>query len=498
MDDTTKLFKSLRVNVNNLTDKIQRIEKILMAKRNVSSKSTMEMTEGQNHDQISPRNEEDLDADKHEWDAFVKNHSHVVDGESEASVVVNSKSGGVNTEESPSMKFSMSHDISIRVYEIDTTDIDEEECDKKINFRPLVNEEKVKNSNFVLPRDAIDKVKSKFENSLVYYFIGNSLAFQIVQNYVMNTWSKFGFEKVMNNDDGIFLFKFADSTGTEQVLDRGPWLIRNKWTPSLPLKKDVVSTVPIWVKMHKVPPVAYSKDGLSLIATQIGKPVMLDSYTICMCGDAWGRIIFARALIEVSSDSDLKKEVIMAVPNEDETTYTREVISVESEWQPRRYADCKKFGHSFDRCPKTIKDHVVSINKDSDGFMEVKKKKHKDGRTDFQPRSRQFKGTRLVNPNPNLQWQKKGTTMRGAEKDSMVKNKVNGPSTSNSFDVLNTLDVEDKCGTSGSKSNIAEEQEAIPKVSQLNEHVESEDEVDEFIFPEGDKFDIRLKGRVRI
>nr|GFC16462.1 hypothetical protein [Tanacetum cinerariifolium] len=118
-----------------------------------------------------------------------------------------------------------------------------------LNFRSLVNVEKVDNADFVLPRDAIDKVKSKFENSLV----------------------------------GI---------GMDQVMDRGPWLIHNtplvlnKWTLGLPLKKDVVTKVPIWVKLHKVPLVAYSEDGLSLIVTQIRKPVMLDAYTSSMCGDA--------------------------------------------------------------------------------------------------------------------------------------------------------------------------------------------------------------------
>ncbi|GJU84167.1 nucleotide-binding alpha-beta plait domain-containing protein [Tanacetum coccineum] len=177
---------------------------------------------------------------------------------------------------------------------------------KKLNSRSLVNDDKVDNSNILLPWADIDKVKSKFANSLVGYFIGKSIAFQLVQNYVTNTWSKFGFEKLMKNDDSIFLFKFANSMGMEQVLDQGPWLIRNtplilnKWTPSLPLKKDVVTKFPIWVKLLKVPLVAYSEDGLSLIANEIGKPLMLDAYTSTMCGEAWDRINFARALIKVN------------------------------------------------------------------------------------------------------------------------------------------------------------------------------------------------------
>ncbi|GKC75678.1 hypothetical protein Tco_1126452 [Tanacetum coccineum] len=101
----------------------------------------------------------------------------------------------------------------------------------------------------------------------------------------------------------------------------------------------------------------------------------------------------------------------------------------------------------------------------------------------------------------SLLWQKKGIIRRGTDMESMAKNKVKGPSTSNSFDALNTLNVEDKCETSSSRADHVEDQVVRPKVSQLNEHVESDEEVDEFIFPEGDKFgdkfDIRLKGRVR-
>ncbi|GJZ49409.1 hypothetical protein Tco_0603599, partial [Tanacetum coccineum] len=100
-------------------------------------------------------------------------------------------------------------------------------------------------------------------------------------------------------------------------------IIFNKWTPNLSLGKDKVTSVPVWVKLHKVSIVAYTEDGLSLIASQIGKPVMLDAFTCAMCNDPWGRIEFARALIEVSAAKELKKEVTMAVPNEDGTAHTK-------------------------------------------------------------------------------------------------------------------------------------------------------------------------------
>ncbi|GJX32937.1 hypothetical protein Tco_0242792 [Tanacetum coccineum] len=84
----------------------------------------------------------------------------------------------------------------------------------------------------------------------------------------------------MKDEDGFFFFKFASISGVEQVLEQRPWLIRNtplilqKWTPNMSFTKDKVTKVPVWVKMHRVPTVAYSEDGLSLIGSQIGKLIM--------------------------------------------------------------------------------------------------------------------------------------------------------------------------------------------------------------------------------
>nr|GFB13265.1 hypothetical protein [Tanacetum cinerariifolium] len=106
-------------------------------------------------------------------------------------------------------------------------------------------------------------------------------------------------QKVMLDDDGVFFFKFTSLTGLEQVLEKGPWmicyqpLILTKWKPNLIVSKDDVTKVLLWVKVYKVPVVAYTADGLSLVAYQIGKPIMLDAFTSSICGVAWGRIGYA-------------------------------------------------------------------------------------------------------------------------------------------------------------------------------------------------------------
>ncbi|GKD36585.1 retrovirus-related pol polyprotein from transposon TNT 1-94, partial [Tanacetum coccineum] len=112
---------------------------------------------------------------------------------------------------------------------------------KTMNFKSLVNDERVEDEDFVLPLSAIQGVKNRFANSLVGFFVGKSLVFPVVQNYVTNTWGKFGLQKIMRNDDGFFFFKFDTKEGLEEVLERGPWMIcripiiLTKWTLSLSL-----------------------------------------------------------------------------------------------------------------------------------------------------------------------------------------------------------------------------------------------------------------------
>ncbi|GJV19058.1 retrovirus-related pol polyprotein from transposon TNT 1-94 [Tanacetum coccineum] len=57
------------------------------------------------------------------------------------------------------------------------------------------------------------------------FLVGKDPSFPVVQQYVSNTWRKFGFEKLTRNDEGVYLFNFASKLGMDQVLEKGSWLI---------------------------------------------------------------------------------------------------------------------------------------------------------------------------------------------------------------------------------------------------------------------------------
>ncbi|GJU77453.1 zinc knuckle CX2CX4HX4C containing protein [Tanacetum coccineum] len=275
---------------------------------------------------------------------------------------------------------------------------------KSVTIKELRNSEVVAGARVLIPLAAVEEVSSRFVNTLYGYFIGKRLAFPLVENYVKNSWAKFGLKRIMLDRD-FFLFQFENKEGMDKVIESGPWLIRlvplilNVWTPNAILKKDEIRSAPVWVKLYHVPVVAYSEIGLSLITTQIGRPIMLDTYTSSMCLSSWGRKEYARALIEVSAEEELLDSMVIAIPLGDGMGHSFATIDIEYEWKPPRCSTYKIFDHTNDGCPKNPKVIEVSSGT-SDGFTEVKKKKNKSK----QPQ--QIEGIKFTKPKLNLQYRK--------------------------------------------------------------------------------------------
>nr|GEU67371.1 RNA-directed DNA polymerase, eukaryota, reverse transcriptase zinc-binding domain protein [Tanacetum cinerariifolium] len=186
-------------------------------------------------------------------------------------------------------------------------------------YPEMCNKEMVDGAAVAIPLKAVEAVSARFENTLYGYCIGKRIAFPLVENYVKNTWAKYGLKRIQMHED-FFLFQFNTKDGMERVLEEGPWMIRreplmlNVWSQTTILKKAEIKKAPVWVKFHHVPIVAYSEVGLSLISTQVGKPITLDSYTSNMCVSSWGKSTYARVLIKVSAENDLKDELVVVIP----------------------------------------------------------------------------------------------------------------------------------------------------------------------------------------
>ncbi|GKA71610.1 beta-caryophyllene synthase [Tanacetum coccineum] len=119
--------------------------------------------------------------------------------------------------------------------------------------------------------ESIRAIRDRFANTAYGFFLGKWVAYPIVANY-------------------------------DAMLENGLWFIRNnhlilkKWHPDENLLKEDVSTIPVWVKLHGVPVMAFRDDGLSAIPTKLG------------------RSSYARVMIELQADVELKDNIVMAMP----------------------------------------------------------------------------------------------------------------------------------------------------------------------------------------
>ncbi|GJV37906.1 trichome birefringence-like protein 3 [Tanacetum coccineum] len=164
-----------------------------------------------------------------------------------------------------------------------------------------------------------------------------------------------------------------------------------------------------------------------------------------MCVEARGRIRYARALIEVCANKELKQEVIMAVPNVDDegASHTLEKIRVEYEWKPPLCLDCHVFGHANEQCPKRVQEKPSpAVEIDDDGFTRVVNRKSKGSSPTSQKQN--FVGVRIHNPKTNLIYQPVKTTTKdpkpGATKTTNEE-QDNGIKLKNLFEKLNEITV---------------------------------------------------------
>ncbi|GKE57961.1 cytokinin dehydrogenase 3-like protein, partial [Tanacetum coccineum] len=215
--------------------------------------------------------------------------------------------------------------------------------------------------------------------------------------------------------------------GLDVMLENGPWFIRNKmlilkkWHPDENLLKEDVL---VWVKLHGVPVTAFSEDSLSAIATKLDTPLMLDSYTSDMYMKSWGRSSYARVMIELRANVELKDNIVVAmlkITREGHYTYN---VHVEYEWKPPKCSSCKVFGHIHEECSK---------NTGGAGDKKTVKKPSKTSRD----------------------------VSKGVEPTIEVSN-------SNPFDVLNSVDNDVEFGTNGGTTKLVHNEATLSGSSFIN------------------------------
>ena len=98
-----------------------------------------------------------------------------------------------------------------------------------------------------------------WKNTLVGYVLGNKPFYLHLKACVAKLWKPKCSMEVHSRENGYFFFKFGEEEECNRILQNGPWLfdgrliVLKRWTEGLELERDLLSSVPIWVRMPSLP-----------------------------------------------------------------------------------------------------------------------------------------------------------------------------------------------------------------------------------------------------
>ncbi|KAL0295154.1 UNVERIFIED_CONTAM: hypothetical protein Sradi_6849100 [Sesamum radiatum] len=153
----------------------------------------------------------------------------------------------------------------------------------------------------------------RWATTAVGYFLGKRPYFHHVNEFARSVWPMV--REVKATANGFFFFEFKTLAAMEEVIEGGPWLfhgqaiVLQKWEPGMVLRKLQHTQVPVWIKLRHLPVELWTTDGLSIVASGVGKPLYPDAIT-----RACTRLDFARVCVMLDISAKLLKHIVIMVP----------------------------------------------------------------------------------------------------------------------------------------------------------------------------------------
>lgn len=172
---------------------------------------------------------------------------------------------------------------------------------------------------------------------------GGSPTIGAMERYIASMWNFVAKPRVYFYNDRYFLVKFNSIEDRDEVLYSGPHMINNKsiivkvWSAEFDLNKEVLQTIPMWVKYPNLPLNCWGNKSLSRISSGLGVPLYADA-----CTTQVDSISYARVLVEMDVTKELPKSVKVTDPN------GREFMQeIDYDWVPELCTKCMQVGHQM-------------------------------------------------------------------------------------------------------------------------------------------------------
>ncbi|GJX03261.1 RNA-directed DNA polymerase, eukaryota, reverse transcriptase zinc-binding domain protein [Tanacetum coccineum] len=167
----------------------------------------------------------------------------------------------------------------------------------------------------------------------------------------------------ISNGNGMYMFKFSSEDGMNNVVDNGPWIVKNKplvvqkWNPHVDMVMSEPTITSLWVKHLNVPMEAWTTKSISTLASSLGKPLIMDAMTINLCNSGSGRVGYARVLVEMDVKCGFPEVLEICYRFSDKNTFDMKKIKKQQEFNLVRRN--KGMGQKPDEKPNHVRTNVA-------------------------------------------------------------------------------------------------------------------------------------------
>ncbi|KAJ6670499.1 GLYCINE-RICH CELL WALL STRUCTURAL PROTEIN 1.8-LIKE [Salix viminalis] len=141
-------------------------------------------------------------------------------------------------------------------------------------------------SRLKVPVEMLQHNMDHWVKSMIGFFIGCRLPYHAVNLIAKKAWTRYGLEQVLAMDDGFLIFRFKNEEAITEVIEKGLWMfggkniILQKWSPTFQFDRSKISKLSVWIRLKGLPLPLWTKQGLSMAASMVGKPLSCDEMTI--------------------------------------------------------------------------------------------------------------------------------------------------------------------------------------------------------------------------
>lgn len=117
-------------------------------------------------------------------------------------------------------------------------------------------------------------------------------------------------------------------------------MMMKRWSLGMQLNKELLHSIPIWIRLPNLPLEYWTEEGISRIASVLGSLIRLDKFT-----EGITKISYARVLVEIKNSFKFPNKI--PILTEADKMIWQEVSY---EWKPSLCTNCSSFGHAEINC----------------------------------------------------------------------------------------------------------------------------------------------------